>query len=367
MRRYLGKLPRSTEELLHWYERFISPLTLIVAFTIDTLAFRRVDLLLSNLLLFGYLAIAATAILAYHLIQSGHARGKFFLTILPFTPVLMQFGFGGLFSAFVILYSQSAAYAASWIFIAGLAVLLISNERFRKLYTDFVFQSSVFFGVLLSFLIFFLPVISGRIGIEMFFGSQVVAVLVMVLFVKLFASVIPEMYRSSRRKLLRSIFSILLLFNLLYFVNVIPPLPLALKEATVAHSVERVSGNYELTVEPLKWYERYLRYNTVFHRTNSEPVYVFTSVFAPTRLSTTVTHEWEYYDHVRESWDLVSRVSYPIQGGRDGGYRGYTREDALVPGDWRVNVRAADGRLIGRVGFTIEQVPEPAPLERVTY
>lgn len=358
MRRYLGKLPKSTEELLHWYERYISPLTLLVAFTIDTLAFKRVDLLLSNLLLFGYLTLAAISILLYHLIQSGHLRGKFFLTILPFVPVGIQFGFGGLFSGFVILYSQSAAYATSWIFVVVLAALLIGNERFRKLYTGFVFQASILFAVLLSFLIFFLPVVTGRIGLTLFLISEAIAVGVMIFFVRGFGTLAPEVYRESRLRLVRSTAAIFLIFNLLYFTNAIPPLPLALKEATVAHSVTRINGEYHLATEPLKWYQKYLQYNTVFHKAPGETVYVFTSIFAPTRLSTRITHEWEFYDPALKEWLNISEVSFAIQGGRDGGYRGYTLEDMTVPGFWRVNVRINDGRLIGRVSFRIEDVPE---------
>jgi len=365
MRRYLGKLPKSTEELLQWYERYISPLTLVVAFTIDSLAFRRVDLLLSNILLFTYLTVVAGAILLYHLIQSGRLRGKFFLTILPFVPVAMQFGFGGLFSAFVILYSQSAAYATSWIFVAGLALLLIGNERFRKLYTRFVFQASMFFVVLVSFLIFFLPVVSGRIGIEIFLASQLIGIAAMVGFVYLFSVVVPLVYRDARVDLWRVGASILLVFNLLYLTNAIPPLPLALKEAGVYHGVKKSGDSYTLRAEPLLWYQQYLRYNTVFHKAPGERAYVFTSIFAPTKLETISVHEWQFYDTLRKDWRTMSRVSYPIQGGRDGGYRGFTVQDSLSPGDWRVNVRTADGRLVGRVSFAVQNVPTPVTVEDV--
>lgn len=366
MRRYLAKLPKSTEELLHWYERFISPLTLIVAFTLDTLAFKRVDLLLSNLLLFAYLTLAAISIVLYHLIQSGRLRGKFFLGILPFVPIGMQFGFGGLFSGFVILYSQSAAYATSWIFVVLLAALLIGNERFRKLYTGFVFQVSVLFATLLSFLIFFLPVATGKIGTTIFLISEAIAIGAITLFVLGFGRLAPEVWRTSRLQFFRSTASIFLIFNVLYFTNAIPPLPLALKEATVAHSVRRVNGEYQLQTEPLKWYQQYLQYNNVFHKAPGETVYVFTSVFAPTKLATTIKHEWQFYEPTAGEWLDVSEVSFPIQGGRDGGYRGYTLEDVTVPGKWRVNVRTSDDRLIGSVSFRIEDVATRATTTTVT-
>jgi hypothetical protein len=354
MRKYLAKLPRSTEELLRWYERYISPLSLIVGFSIDTLAIRRVDLLRSNLLLFFYLTLASTSIVLFHLIQSGRLRGRFFLTIVPFIPVTMQFGFGGLFSGFVILYSQSAAYATSWIFVVLLAALLIGNERFRSLYVGFVFEASVLFATLLSFLIFFMPVVTGKIGTTMFLISEALAVGGMLIFVRIVHLLAPEVYRASRLRLAQSVASIFLIFNLLYFTNAIPPLPLALREAGVFHKVTRVNGEYHLQAEPLKWYQRYLQYNTVFHKMPGETVYVFTSVFAPTRLSTTITHEWQFYDSAQDTWLTTDKVSFPIQGGRDGGYRGYTLANTTVPGAWRVKVLTGDGRLIGKVSFTVE-------------
>ncbi len=356
MRRYL---PKSTEELLHWYERYVSPASLLIAFTIDTFAFRRVDVLLSNLLLFTYLTIATTGIVLFHLIQSGRLKGRAFVAIVPFIPVVIQFGFGGLFSGFVILYSQSAAYATSWIFVILLAMLLIGNERFRKLYTGFVFQASILFATLISFLIFFLPVVTGKIGTLMFLVSEAIAVGLMVVFVRVFSSLAPEVFRESRTRLLKSVLSIFLIFNLLYFTNAIPPLPLALKEASVAHEVTRINGEYRLEAEPLKWYQHYLQYNTVLHLIPGERTYVFTSVFAPARLTTNIVHEWQHFNERREAWETTSTVRFPISGGRDGGYRGYTLEEAPAPGKWRVNVRTGDDRLIGKVSFRVENVSIP--------
>lgn len=356
MRKYLSRLPRSTEELIQWHERYISPATLVVGFALDAFIFQNVDLLVSNILLFVHLVIAALGILLFHLIQTGKLSGAFFLKIIPFVPSVIQFSFGALFSGFVILYSQSAAYATSWIFIAILALLLIGNERFRTLYTQLPFQSAVYFLVLISFLVFFLPVIFLRIGTEMFLVSQALGVGVMFLLLRVFGYFVPAVLAAARWSIFRSIAAILLVFNVMYVTNVIPPIPLALKDAGVFHSVKRVGTEYVLKAEPLQWYEQYLRYNTVFHRAPGETVYVYTAVFAPTKLSTNILHEWEYYDDVRKEWVRSSTYGFPITGGRDGGYRGYTLRESIEEGEWRVNVRTASGKLIGRVRFSVEAV-----------
>lgn len=366
MRKYLSKLPRSTEELLRWHEKYVSPLSLLIGFTLDNLALKRVDLFWGNVLLFSYLAVAATVIVIFHLIQSGRWKGRFFLKIVPFLPAAIQFGFGGLFSGFVILYSHSAAYATSWIFVVLLAALMIGNERFRAYYTNFAFQASVLFVALFSFMIFFLPVVTGKIGTTMFLVSEAVAIGITVIFVRAFSFAAPEVFRAAKWPLRKAIASILLIFNVLYFTNAIPPLPLSLKEGTVAHNVRRSGEVYQVETEPRLWYQQYLNYNTTFHRAPGERVYVFTAVFAPTKLATTIEHHWQWYDERAEEWVDKSSVAFAIQGGRDGGYRGYTIYTNPEAGAWRVNVESG-GKLVGRVAFEVVEVGEKVRTDVVEY
>lgn len=367
MRQYLSKLPRSTEELLRWHERYISPATLLIGFTLDSIALKRVDLWYGNLLLFGYLSVAGIGIFLFHLIQSGKLRGKIFLKLIPFLPALIQFGFGGLFSGFVILYSHSAAYATSWIFVVALAILMIGNERFRTLYTGFVFQASIFFLTLLSFMAFFLPVVVGRIGTGIFLASEVITIAATTGLLYGFYRVMPLIYRDAKWRLFRSLASILLIFNVLYFTNAIPPLPLALKESDVAHSVTRTSEGYVVEVEPLPWYQKYLRYNRTFHHEPGEDVYVFTAIFAPTRLTTNILHEWETYDEKSGKWMRSGTFGFQITGGRDGGYRGYSLKESIEEGEWRVNVRTSGGKLVGRVTFRVVAAEEAPVTVKKTY
>jgi hypothetical protein len=55
-----------------------------------------------------------------------------------------------------------------------------------------------------------------------------------------------------------------------------------------------------------------------------------------------------------------------IAGGREAGYRGYTTKSKLDPGEWRVDVETKDGRVIGRIGFHVEEGSgEPVQLETI--
>jgi len=360
IRRYL---PRNTEELILWYERYISPLSLIVGFIADNLFLtRRVDLWQTNALLFFYLALSAGGILLLNAIEEGKLQKQWALAIAPFIPVVVQFAFGGLFSAFLSLYSRSAAFAGSWVFVIVVAALLVGNERFRKLYVRVPFQVSLYFLVLFSFFIFYLPVIFHRIGVEMFLAGGAVSLVLLAAFLVALGKVAPRRMRESLTPSARAVALIFIAFNVLYFTNLIPPLPLALRSAGVYHNVARVDGQYRLSGEEVPWYESFLNYNTVFHRAAGETAYVYTAIFAPTGLSTDIIHEWQRYDATTTSWVAVSRLSFTIAGGRDGGYRAYSAIDDPVAGPWRVNVLTPDGRIIAQVSFTVVDATMTPPL-----
>lgn len=364
IRRYL---PRSTEELIHWYERYISPFALLGGFLLDNFVFLdRIDSLQSYLLLSSYMLLAAMGIVAIHLIESGRVRNALALSVAPFIPVVIQFAFGGLFSGFLAVYWRSASIAVSWIFVIGLAALLIGNERFRAQYVKLPFQITVYFTVLFSFFIFFLPIIFQRIGAGMFLLSGVCAIVIVAALLYVVRLFVPEIWRREKVRAARALAVTYLVFNALYFTNAIPPLPLALKDAGVYHSVAREEGEYVLTAEPVPWYKRYLAYNTQYHRAPGEPVYVFSAIYASSGLQTGVIHEWQRKDE-NGKWVTESAIPFTISGGRENGYRAYSSKSSLSEGKWRVNVLTKSRQVIGRVSFTVVNTSTTPDLVEVRF
>ena len=362
------RLPRDVEELVHWYERYISPLSLVAGFLADNfILLKRVDLLRTNLLLFAYLVIAALGVALINVIEIGRIKHRWVLKIAPLIPIGVQFAFGGLFSGYLSLYSRSASFPASWIFVLVIAVLLLGNERFTRFYARFSFQVELYFTVLFSFLIFFLPVVFHQIGPYMFLLSGAASLAILALLLYLFSLIAPGLIRAQKTHIARTVAVIFIVFNALYFLGAIPPLPLALKDAGVYHSIlHEPDGSYKLTGEPLPWYEVYLPYNTVFDAVPGESAYVYSAIFAPSGLSTTILHQWQRYDTASKSWVTTDTLRFAIQGGRDGGYRGYSIKTNITPGKWRVNVITQYGQLIGRISFTVATVPTPVPLVEST-
>lgn len=345
------------------YERYITTGAFALGFIIDNLTLTRIDLFLDNIILFSYLLVAAVSIVVISVTWDKERSTGVYSFVQYAAPLSLQFAFGGLFSGFFIFYSQSAALAASWPFILVLLALLVGNEFLRKYYSRLVFQITIFFFVLFSFLIFYMPILVHAMGAWVFLLSGAVSLLGIALFLRMMGWFIPAQIKQAKKGLYVGIGAVFLLINTLYFTNIIPPIPLSLKEAGVFYHVERVNGSYQVLAEEKPWYALF-RIKEVMHKAPNDPVYVFSAVFAPTDLRTQVIHEWQFYDEVKEEWTTTDRFSFSILGGRDGGYRGYTQKSNIVTGTWRVNIKTDRGQLIGRKVFEVREAKDGVETEK---
>jgi hypothetical protein len=143
-----------------------------------------------------------------------------------------------------------------------------------------------------------------------------------------------------------------------YFLNWIPPVPLSMKFGGIYHEVKKSDDRFELSFER-NWYQVWKRSDTTFPA--HEPIYCFTAVFAPVALNTTVYHHWYFRPHKTKAFAHADKIPVKISGGREAGYRAYTFKQQLDPGDWRVDLEAEDGRIIGRVSVTVEIRDESPP------
>ncbi|MBI4120745.1 MAG: DUF2914 domain-containing protein [Parcubacteria group bacterium] len=342
------------------HERRLSSAALILGFFADTLTLKRVDLAFEQIVIVTHLLIVATCIALINFYErEAVLRGSSFVHRV--IPLLMQFSFGALFSGFFIFYTKSASLVASWPFLLFLLALLVGNEFLRARYQRLVFQVSLFYFVLFSFVIFYVPIVIGALGAEVFLFSGAVSLALIAGFVLTLALFIPQRIAESKRFLVASIATIFVVVNTLYFANIIPPIPLSLKGAEVAYQVRRLGYEYEIRDEKESWLTALLPFETM-HITPHAPVFFYSSIFAPTDLATSIVHEWEHYEEGTGEWVVVSRVPFPIFGGRDGGYRGYSLIENLASGRWRVNVKTERGQLLGRAQFVVEYVSQTPQL-----
>lgn len=346
---------KSLKEFFDKYERRIGLAFLIGGFIFDNLTLRRVDFLLDNLVLLSYLAIVALSIIAIDLKMEKVSYAA---------PYAMQFAIGGLFSGFIVFYFRSAALTISWPFLLMLAAFFIGNEFFRRHYALLAFRMAIFFIAVFSYLIFSLPVVLHRIGADIFILSGAIGLLIVMGLMYFIKKKNSEHAAGHYPLLIATIGAIYLIFNIFYFTNIIPPIPLALKEAGIYHRVERLPGGYLILGEKRPWYSIFSR-NKIYLMPG-ESAYAYSSVFAPTRLETNIFHRWSFYNEQGGKWIETNRIGFPIVGGRDKGYRGYSIKENIFPGRWRVDVITERGQVIGRMNFRVietETLPELEYLE----
>lgn len=336
-----------------WLKRHISSIAFATGFVWDTLTLNRIDLLYENFVFVSYLTIAFVAILLVHGVESGKWAPKRLVAIKGWLPAFIQFPLGGVFSGFVIFYTKSAAFWTSWPFLLLLFVLFVGNEFFRRRYERLVFQMSVHFFALTSYLILVTPVVLGTVGDSTFVLSTLFALFLFALLTQIVMRLFPELYKRSVRGLWLSALGVFGVFQLFYFAHVIPPVPLVLTEIGIYHSVVRAGDVYEVAYEAPHRFAWWRETSRTFNRSRGSAAYCFASIFAPTNLRAQVHHSWQRKTE-EGSWVRVAKVPYAVAGGRDHGYRGYTLvTNALTPGTWRCAVELENGQVIGETVFEV--------------
>jgi len=211
-------------------------------------------------------------------------------------------------------------------------------------------------------MIFFVPIVLGKMGDDVFLLSGLVSLVAIGAFIHFLYLFLPKEGRANRKTLFLSIGGVFLAINFFYFTNLIPPVPISLKDAGVYHYMERTAnGKYFFQGEPKKWYDVFDWYGNV-HMVQGESLYFYSAVFAPTKLNTNIRHSWQYYDDGLKKWVTSANIPFPIYGGSDNGYRGYSEKTNIFPGKWRVDVTDERGRVLGRTRFEIISVSESIPL-----
>ncbi len=327
----------------------------LLGFILDNLTLSRVDQVFDNVILFSYVILAMISII---LLYAGIAerfgeRVNYFLKTK--SPILMQYAFGGLLSGMLIFYGRSSSLVDSWPFMLLIIGVIYGNETIKNRGQRLVYNLVIFFVGLFAYVILVVPVLLGKMGSWIFVGSGILVLVVMYLFMGLLERIVPNFILLQKRSVVFIIGLIYVTLNVLYFTNIIPPIPLSLKEIGIYHSKEKEPevNTYPFFYEKPEWWEWYRDSDKTFHYANGEYIYCFASVFAPARLNTKIYHRWQYYDVSVGDWVDHARISYSIEGGRGEGYRGYTWIENYQEGKWRCVVETERGQVVGKETFIV--------------
>ena len=261
--------------------------------------------------------------------------------------LLLQFCFGGLFSALFIFYFKSSSHFLALLLALALGGLLVANEFLEDRYRRFTLTWALFGLCAMLLLNFVVPHVVGSIASIWFFVSTLAG---------------AGLAHGLRLKTpgqpgrIKPMWALAAGLMLAYLVDAIPPVPLVKRDIAVGHALIRTAGEYRLQQEKTPWWLFWRKTESQIHLAAGERLYCVAAIFAPSGLSTRLVHHWQYYDEA-SGWVTRSRIVFGLSGGRKGGYRGYSFKQNLTPGEWRIAVETEDGRTVATHRFELSDKP----------
>lgn len=335
------------------HERLLIPGLLVAGFIFDLITFRTLSMRTTLQFLGVYSILAAVALAYVNLYDGGKTPTGWalFRYLRAFAPYVIQLTFGALMSSSLLFYWYSGSFSVSWPLFALITALMISSELFRQYYMRPPVLFSVYNFLLLSYLSILLPFVLDSLSGWIFILSGVASTLITLILIGGLSLVAKHIEKQSS-VIFASVLGVFVTMSAFYFMNLIPPLPLSIREAGVYHDIVREEGEYTLVGEDENFWQGLLP-GQVIHAQKNDSLFVYTAIFVPAKLRTTIYHRWEYHDPKTGKWEDVSLLHFPVVGGRLEGYRGYTSKSNLAYGKWRVTVQNERGQVLGRVSFTL--------------
>ncbi len=348
-------MPQVISKIQDWYaeyERPISSAMLLLGFVFNAVALKRLDYFWENFWITEHLLVIGACIFLANRLENQKKIGRLHFWFIA----IMQFTFGGILSTFLVFYFRSTALAVTWPFLFVLATAFILNERLKRHRSRLVFQISLFYLSLYSFSIYIIPIVLHQIGTWVFLLSGIAGLFVLILFLATLQYFAHERFIENRHFVSYAVTGIFVAVNVLYFLGFVPPIPFSLKDGGVYHGISHTAdGSYVVLDEEKDFSTQFLEYiiGEDFHKTPGEVVYAYSAVFSPPNFNVNLIHEWQKYDESAKKWVTKSRISLPVMGGREGGYRTYSQKADVEYGLWRVNIETEDGHVIGRLRFAV--------------
>ncbi len=267
--------------------------------------------------------------------------------------LLLQFFFGGIFSALFILYFKSAGHLGTWLTALVLASLLVANEfagkrvvrdgqRFTLVWALFALNAILLFN-------FALPHALGSVHATWFYVSTAAGILLAHL-----------LWRFSPGQPGRIAPAWMLAVAMLcaWRLDMIAPVPLVRQALAVGQEFSQADGRYALKVEAAPAWQFWADQSATVHLGEGEKLYGVAAIFAPLGVSAALEHRWEHQEG--SGWRQVYRGRFQSIGGRERGFRGYSWVSNPQPGEWRFIVATQDGRTIASSRLTVERgLPRP--------
>lgn len=269
--------------------------------------------------------------------------------------------------SFVFIYAlRSAALTISWPLFVILGICIAANEFISTHEFRFTFDVGVLLIAVLFYTIFNIPILL-KVQNDMVFGVSIAVTIAISLFYIYLLQFTSENAREEVPRGYALAIGIPMFVGMLYFLNIIPAVPLSLHEGGVYHSVIRSDSDLFLGQEEID-NRAFARFRTpIYHITSSDSgVYFFSAVNAPAELTAPLSHVWEYYDADTNTWLPSSTIPFTLAGGRENGYRAYSYKENTTEGLWRVSVKVGGNRIVGQVKFRVIRSDSPRETQEIS-
>jgi hypothetical protein len=350
------------EPRLTTVRRFLPGLAFICGFTWDSVTMGKVvsfyDLLILTTYYFG------AGLILILLVREVQPQWQNRFTF------LIQFFFGGLFSALVVFYFKSSGSFYTFLVVIFLALMLVSNEFIAEKYRSRTLVWTMFAACGTMYLNFLIPHVVHSIKPVWFYLSCIVSLMV-VFAIHGFAYAKQRESMTVRVKKLQYInelqqmtpsLAVVALLVVLYQFQLIPPVPLVLKESYICKDFSNENGVYQCQAERQSLLRALGFGGDVIHITEGERIYNLSAVFAPTGISVDLEQRWWLWNEQLGSWEASGVVPLPMEGGRKAGWRTYSYiEASSQTGEWKVETALKDGAVLALAYFTAKAQTVPAP------
>lgn len=260
--------------------------------------------------------------------------------------LLVQFFFGGIFSALFILYFKSSNHIGAWLMALFLGGLLVGNEFMKERYGRRFTTVWGLFGLNAILLFnFVLPHLAGSLHPGWFYLSTGLGVAL--------AHGLRWISPGRPGRILPAwcvAGALVLAWNL----DMIAPVPLVNREVVIGHNFDRAPGRFALKVEKPPFWQFWRDWARTVYVPEGGRIYGVSAVFAPLGVTAPLEHRWEYHDP-SSGWRQLYQARFSASGGRERGFRGYSYVTNPKPGEWRLVVATQDGRTIAVQPVTVER------------
>lgn len=347
------------------YEAYWPVLFFAFGFVIDIFTIERVDSFFQIGQQLVY-QIIITTLVYYEFLMVFEKRSvhRFWQPYQKYEQLALQFLLGSLLSCYFLFYFKSASWILSLIFVSILMILMTINEFYHHTKHQLALHLALLTLCWSSFWIYLVPTVVGSVGVFIFLLSIVISTALLVAIGKSFTSY--ETSSQMRKKWLTPVLSVNAVLIILYFLAIIPPVPIALQTIGVYHGVQKVDQQYVLTRQTPHW-KFWEKGDQDFRALPGDEIVVFAQVFAPMRFQDDLY--WHFYHYSGKEWIAQDRIRVSFQGGRNEGYRAYIKKLNYQPGEWRVLINTAEGREVGRINFdvTLETLAEMPDIREWYY